>query len=233
MSLASPDVEGPPPPTALPRPRRVRVPSSLLVAAVAGILAIIGFLVLTGGAKGVPVAVAARDLAGLQAVTADDIRFVNVDAPADTLAGLVRRPDLDRIIGQLSVHPIAAGTVLSLSHFTPASTTAQQRAMSLPVEPGHAVGGALRKGDVVDVVDASGDQPVYVATDARVLEAGAAGGDAKVGSLSGRYSVTIAVDDREALAVSAAISAGKIEVIRATGAPPITPAPPAPTRPAR
>ncbi len=69
---------------------------------------------------------------------------------------------------------------------------------------------------------------VLLVTDARVLAAGAPEGGKSIAGSPGKYAVTIAVDERSALRVAQAITGGKVDVVRATGAPPASPSP-APT----
>ncbi|PLS75322.1 MAG: hypothetical protein CYG61_07985 [Actinobacteria bacterium] len=97
--------------------------------------------------------------------------------------------------------------------------------MSLPVERQHAVGGALRPGDRVDVID--GAEASFVVTNAEVL----AVPNLSNGNLSGTgsYAITIAVDAQGALRLAAAIAGGKVEVVRSTGAEALPPPSASPT----
>ncbi|MGH9165312.1 MAG: RcpC/CpaB family pilus assembly protein [Acidimicrobiales bacterium] len=194
------------------------MPTSLVVAIVAGLFATGGFLVVTSSHTGSQVAVAARDLRAGEVVEDGSLRFIDLTASDAVLATMVRPVDMASIRGSVATHSITAGSVVSRSDLAPAAAPAQQRAMSIPIEPEHAVGGSLQRGDVVDVVDSSGAEAAYVVTGAEVLSVGRQ--EAKgLGGVSSKYAVTIAVDERAALRVSGAIERGKMDIVRATGAP--------------
>ena len=195
-----------------------RVPTSLVVAVVAGIFAMGGFLVVTSSHTGSQVAVAARDLRAGEVVDAGALRFIELTATDAVLATLVRPADMEAIKGSVATHSIPAGSIVSRSDLAQAAAPAQQRAMSIPIDPEHAVGGTLQRGDVVDIIDASSTEAVYVVTAAEVLTVGRQ--EAKgLGGVSSKYAVTIAVDERAALRLSGAIERGKMDIVRATGAP--------------
>ena len=90
--------------------------------------------------------------------------------------------------------------------------------MSLAVPAASAAGGALTAGDVVDVI-AGGEDARYVVAAAPVLAVGGEGG-LGLGGTQGLV-VTLAVDDDEALRLAAAIAGGDVQLVRATGAPPV------------
>lgn len=216
-----------------PRRRRARrVPAPLWVAIVAGIVGGLVFLrviAAAAGDHGTPIAVAARDLVAGEPLAPADFRFVNASLPGSTLHTLLRRADVGRIGGQVATHTIAAGALVGRADVLVPSGPGRERAMSIPIDPSRAVGGTLRRGDMVDVVDSTGGDAVYVVTSAKVLAAGSQSGDSgisAVGSGGGKYAVTITVDDRTALRVAAAVTTGKVDIVRSTDAPPVFPAPP-------
>lgn len=88
--------------------------------------------------------------------------------------------------------------------------------MSVPIEPDHAVAGALRQGDRVDVIEVRDGIATYLVTDAEVLAV--PGGEQRggLGTLS-RFSVTLAVDDVTALRLASALRSGSLDVVRSTG----------------
>ncbi|MDP9389220.1 MAG: RcpC/CpaB family pilus assembly protein [Actinomycetota bacterium] len=201
-------------PTPPRRPVTTRVPPSLALAVVAAVLAALFYLRATGGPEGVLVAVAARDIAAGEAVGAGDFRFSEVATSSRVLATLVPRKDLAALDGAIATRGIVEGSPLLRADLVAPAAGGVQRAMSLPVEREHAVGGALRPGDRVDVID--GAEGSYVVTNTEVL----AVPNLSSGTLSatGDYAITIAVDAQGALRLAAAIAGGKVEVVRSTGA---------------
>jgi Flp pilus assembly protein CpaB len=113
---------------------------------------------------------------------------------------------------------IAAGEPLVHSALSPAAAPDGLRAMSVPVPAEHAVGGELSVGDRVDVINADGPQALYVVRSAEVIGVAPRRGSAGFSSSSSAFYVSIAVDSDTALRLAAAIRAGKVEVVRATGA---------------
>jgi len=206
-------------PAAPPKRRLLsRLPTSLVVAIVAGLFAMGGFLVVTSSHTGSQVAVATRDLRAGEAVDAGALRFIDLTAKESVLAAMLRPGDMEAIKGSVATHSITAGSIVSRSDLAQAAAPAQQRAMSIPIDPEHAVGGTLQRGDVVDIVDASGTEALYVVTGAEVLTVGRQ--EAKgLGGASSKYAVTVAVDERAALRLSGSIERGKMDIVRATGAP--------------
>lgn len=216
-------------PTPLPRRRR-RPKGGLVLAAVFGLLALLANLVLVGGTKGQPVLAARHTIVAGTEVGPDDFAAVDLDAPAATLAQLVAGSQVSAVKGQIATHNLVAGDLVARSALAPTAAAGAQRAMSIPVDQGRAVGGTLSVGDIVDVIDSSTGVPTYVATGSQVLAAGGAKSSV-VAAAASHYTVTIAVDERQALAVAQAITAGKLDIVRSTGAPAATPPPP-PTVPA-
>lgn len=217
------------PPHAPPRPapakrrRGPRTSPQLLVALLAGLLAVGGYVAATGGTKGTPVAIAARDIAAGETVTPADVRLVDLAVPPELNDLVLRAADVNGT-PRTATHALAAGTLLQRPDLSDAAT-APQRGMSIPIDPVRAVNGSLRVGDLVDVIDASGPDPAYVLTGARVLAVGDAGGGRLGGSSQG-YSVTVAVEPVSALRVAAAIAADKVSIVRSTGAAPTPTTPP-------
>lgn len=203
------------------RPLTSRVPPSLALAVVAGLLAGLFFLRGTGSSDGVAVAVAGRDIPAGEEVTVGDLRFTEVAASSRFVAQLVPRRQLGSLEGSIAIRGIVEGSPLLRDDLVSPAAGGLQRAMSLPIEREHAVGGALRPGDRVDVID--GVDASYVITNAEVLAVPKAVSDALSGARS--YAITIAVDAQGALRLAAAIAGGKVEVVRSTGAEPL----PAPT----
>lgn len=217
----------------LPRPTEVRSqrPVSIYVSLLAALVAALTvWRILVGlGGGGVLVAEVANDVAAGQPVGADSVRYVHVSAPQSTAAQLVTR---DHLSGErrVATHALSKGTLLSVDDITTAATSNGLRAISIPVEPAHAAGGSLRPGDTVDVISAEGTER-YVATGLRVLAADTPDGGGALRGPAGKYSVTVEVNAEQALAIAAAIAANKVDLVKASGAPPVSATPaPAPTR---
>lgn len=202
---------------AAPRRRRGRLPASLGVAVVAGLMAMLFTLAAGRQDDAVQVTVAAQSIRAGERIEAGDLRYADISGSASVLSSLVRRIDARSLIGQVATQPIAAGTMVSTSDVAPEAGPGQQRAMSFAVDVDRAVGGAIRAGDRIDVID--GSVPSYVLVDAEVL----AVAQPATGALATRrnYAITVAVDAESALRLAAAIQAGKLELVRATGAPAI------------
>lgn len=88
--------------------------------------------------------------------------------------------------------------------------------MSVPIDPDHAVAGALRQGDRVDVIEVRDGTAAYLITDAQVLDVPTAEQRGGLGSLN-RFSITLAVDDETALRLATALRSGSLDVVRSTG----------------
>lgn len=205
-------------PTQRPRRSRAsRVPAPIWLAAAAAIVCAVVFARLTGADDGQLVAVAARTVAIGEPLQRGDFRYISATLPGASLDRTLRPRDVDAIAGQVARHQIEEGELVQRDDVAPAAAPNRQRAVSIPVDPERAVGGRLQRGDVVDVVDATSGEAVYVVTDAEVLDTGIESTGRATGS--GKYAVTLAVDDREALRLGAAVSSDKVYLVRSTGAP--------------
>lgn len=164
------------------------------------------------------VVVAASDLIGGRVVDRSDFKAVEVDVDDDLFSRLVSWQQVDGLVGMVAARTIPAGDLIGPSDLREASTTTGLRAMSIPIEPEHAVGGALLPGDRVDLILVQDERPEFVLVDAEVLSVST--NDRGALSVGGFY-VVVAVGPERALEVAAAIQDGRIEVIRSTGASPM------------
>ncbi|HZJ47697.1 MAG TPA: RcpC/CpaB family pilus assembly protein, partial [Acidimicrobiia bacterium] len=139
-----------------------------------------------------------------------------VHAQGDVQDRMIEVGEVTGLIGMVVTRSIPSGTLLfERDLFMPSATV---RAMSIPVDPEHAVGGTLRAGDRVDVLQSADGAARYVLVGAEVLtvsdgSSGALGG-------SGRYAITVALDAESALEIAAALSEGTLDLVRSTGAAP-------------
>jgi len=178
----------------------------------AGMVAVVlNFAFLRSQQHTVDVAMAAVDLPAGSLLDASEVTFTPVHAEESVERGLVSRADLDSAL--VVARTIPAGTLLSKIDL--ATQSNGSRAMSIPIDRDHAVGGLLRRGDLVDVVASGSGAARYVLVGAEVLSVSEASG-----SLGSDYSVTLALDADEVLRVAAAMSEGSLEIIRSTGADP-------------
>lgn len=230
MAATAPPVAVPQSLTTRPLPRRrgaSRVPAPLWIAIAAAIVSALTLLVVTGAANGEPVAVAARDMAAGETVGRGDFRYVDPDVALRSVLG---RSEAEAATGQVTTHAVSAGQPLGRSDLAPPAGPERQRAMSIPLDVAHAVGGTLRRGDTVDVIDSSSGEALYIVTGAQVLSTGVESpGSRGLGGSSSRYAVTIAVDAAGALRVAHALAGGKVDVVRSTGSPAVAVSPTTPT----
>lgn len=204
-----------------------RVPAPLAVAVLCGVIATIIYAASLSSSGGEPMAVAARPIVAGEALSPRDFRFVDATLPGEARARMLGHAEVAAIAGQVARHSIDQGALVAKADVAAAAAPSRQRAVSLPLEPERAVGGRLARGDVVDVVDVTSGEAVYIVTDAEVLDVGIESGSrSSASSTSGRYAVTLALDDREALRVGAAVISDKVYLVRSTGAPAAAAAPP-------
>lgn len=142
------------------------------------------------------------------------IEMVPIDAADDVLATLVTPATFDTLRGTVLGGRTTEGSLLRTSDLRAADDVVAQ-AMSIPIEPSRAVGGALQPGDLVDVI--AGEDPAYLVRRAEVLDIG--GGS--TGGLTGgaaAHAITLAVDEEQALRIAAAMRDGQIDLVRVSGA---------------
>ncbi len=186
---------------------------------VAGCLAaVLNYGLLRGADATRQVAVAAVDLHPGDRLSADAVRLVEV--PADTsLPGLLTPGDVAALEGGVLSTRVVAGEPVRAGDLREEAATDGLRAMSIPIESGHAVDGALRAGDRVDVIEVGEGGARYLATDLEVLGVTDAEGGA-LGGIGG-FAVTVAVDAPTALDLAAALRNEALEIVRSTGAAPV------------
>jgi len=184
---------------------------------VAGLVAVVlNFAYLRSQQSTVNVAVAVEDIPAGVRLDAGMLQFTPVHAQGDVQDRMIEVGEVTGLIGMVVTRSIPSGTLMfERDLFMPSATV---RAMSIPVDPEHAVGGTLRAGDSVDVLQSADGAARYVLVGAEVLtvsdgSSGALGG-------SGRYAITVALDAESALEIAAALSEGTLDLVRSTGAAP-------------
>jgi Flp pilus assembly protein CpaB len=146
------------------------------------------------------------------------LRLVDVHVPEDVRERLIDPATLGRFRGWIATRTIEPGELLSRGDLRPPAAPSALRAMSIPVEAAHAVGGSLAAGDRLDVIQVDeGGQASYVVAGAEVLAVNRPDGGV-IGAAATSSSLTVAVDAKQALRLAAAIRGQRFEVVRSTGA---------------
>ena len=206
-------------------PLRRRSPFSRLSAAhllmvLAAVLAFaVNLVVLRSYDETVAVVAMATEVATGATVTPADFQAVEVDVSPQVLGALLIWEQVGELSGKVAARTLLPGELASRAAFIDPASGAGRRAMSVPIDPAHAVGGAIVAGDRIDLIQVGEAGATYVIVDAEVLTVNLVD-RASLGS-SAAFSVVIAVESSDALAVAAAIRDGQIEIVRSTGAPPI------------
>jgi len=167
------------------------------------------------------IATAAIELRAGTTVAVESFGYSEVGVTDRALLGTFLSPDLvTRAVEERWVvtRTVPAGDPVRLTDFRTEAAPSDLRAMSIPVDRGHAVAGVLQAGDLVDVIVVRNGVAAYVATGAEILDV--AGGDSQ---FAGGFSVTVAVDGSTSLRLASAVRDGGIEIVRATGANPVDP----------
>lgn len=213
-----------PPAGEAPRPRR-RLASRLSAGHVAMLTAALLAVVLNYSALRahdhvVRVAVAARDIPAGAPLGADALRFVDARLDEEVLATMIDVERAAEVDGWIATATLTRGELVRASDVQAPSAPRAQRAMSVPVDPEHAVAGALRRGDRVDVIEVRDGTAAYLLTDAEVLAVPSRDQRSGLGALN-PFSITLAVDDATALELAAGARAGSLDVVRSTGSQPV------------
>jgi Flp pilus assembly protein CpaB len=161
---------------------------------------------------------AARDLGGGTSLTSDDLVAADVKLPGDLLALYAQTSRaLEGVILDTSVR---AGELIPASSIEEVSSS-PGRSMTIPVTPEHAIGGALRPGDRVDVFATFNPGDVRARTsllvgDVEVLSIVTSGG--LVSGDESAVGVTVDVIPEDAARLAFAIRNAEIDLARITGA---------------
>ena len=188
-------------------------------------VAAIGTFAAYRGAAGGPshhFVVAARDVPSGTVITTADLTQAAVDLPPD-VAGRSFEVG-STVAGRITVAPIARGELVQASAVVDASRAASRYQMSLPIERARALDGVISPGERVDVLSTYGtgssSSTIVVARGAEVVRVND-GRKAGIGGTSADIVLVLALPtSEEVLAVTHASQAGKITLVRATGAPP-------------
>jgi Flp pilus assembly protein CpaB len=177
-----------------------------------------------------PVLVAAKELPPGTVIGDGDIRVARVHADATVLATLFGTADLPVVRGQVVTSAIREGALVGRGDVRALGAHAATRVMSFPLPRARAVSGKLASGDRVDViaVERNTARSGYVLADAEVVAIDTRSGGPLAGA-SDEVTVSLVVDADSAPRLAAALDAGTVTLVRATGAaalpdlPPFTP----------
>lgn len=169
--------------------------------------------------------VASHTLAVGHRITAQDLATAPMDLPPSIADGLAFR-DPSRLIGALLVGPVSGGELIQAGDLVADPLASRDRELSFSIKASLAVDGTLRPGDRVDVLATYGNGPTattlavardvpVVATTEAAASLGTAGDQTEV--------VTLALaDSGQTLAVTQAVNAAQVMLVRSTGATPAT-----------
>ena len=180
----------------------------------AGLLAfMLNVLVLRSKGETVEISVAAQPIAAGTRLRVEDLGYRLIDANGPFVDRVLSRDGVAPFLGHVVIRDVDPGAPLLADDLRPAAAPEAGRAMNIPVTPDHAVGAALFVGDLVDVIAVDDGRSRFVATAIEVLSVALD----RSRSSGERFGVTVAVSDREALALAAAIDGGSVHLIRSTG----------------
>lgn len=208
------------PPPRTPRRRRRPVTSRIaaghvVMVGAALLAAVANIAVIRSAEDTVPILVLAQDAVAGTAGDELTLRTAEVALEAATLATLVLPADRDDLAGRVLASDVAAGAPLRWSDVPERAAPDGLRRMSLPLLREQAVGGAISRGDAVDVIQVGDGDARYVVAGAEVLDV-AAPADTTLGGLATFY-ISIAVEPDTALCLARAIDAGQLSVVLSTG----------------
>lgn len=206
--------------TPIKRPWWSRASAAQIFMIVAGILAFIANLAILRARDEVTlVAVAAADInAGVAIDESLHVEYVELNGDSAALGSLVTSTEIGGYSGRILSSPMKAGEMFVESELVRSATPLDQRAIALAVGSDHAVGGEVGVGDRVDVIWVKDDIAIYVVAGVEVIDTSARERTGGAFSSNQSFSITVAVDDVQALRLAEALNSGQIEVVRSTGA---------------
>ena len=156
------------------------------------------------------------DVAPGERIERRDLELVAIDLPR--AQRLVSFTDLEVLVGATAIAPLADGQIVHASAVAKPVGAPERAQISLRVEPGAAVGGDLRPGDVVDVIATytAGGEPVTSTISRGALVVKLVSDDQRVGA-GGSVVVVLAVRPSELEPIASAAAAGHVTIARTTG----------------
>lgn len=176
-----------------------------------------GSVVLRSAEAGVPVWAAARDLPEGESIDLGDLESVTVDLPAGQLAAYLGGSS--PLTGSMLLRPLRRGELVPAAWVTE-TPSVSTRLIALPITEEHAVGGALRAGDRVDIfatLRAAGGaaRTALLVQDAEVE--GLLSSEALVMEGETFGGITLSVPPEEVARIAFAIRTAEIDVVRIEG----------------
>ena len=204
--------------------RRVGRPDWINVRTVLGLTLFLvalttGSMVLGSSDTGALVWTAARDLPEGAVVGDGDLELVTVNLPGDLLANYLGGGTT--LSGSTLLRPLRRGELVAAAWVTDADAP-PTRSIAVPITSDHAVGGALRPGDRVDVL-ATLESPRGIAETTVLVQAAEVEGLLRTeGLLSEGDSfggITLSVAPEDAARIAFALRSAEIDVVRVEGPP--------------
>lgn len=174
------------------------------------------------------VAVVAADVAAGTLLEPGMVRAVEVPASVGFTETLVPMATVEAG-GLVVTRTVLAGEPLVDTALGSEGAGAGSRVMSIPLSSAQAADGQIEVGDRIDLIRTDGDTAAYVLVGSEVISRSSVGGGGLGSAGRSDLVLTVVVDEQQALVVAAAIEAGDMVVVRSSGAPPATVAPPAET----
>lgn len=190
--------------------RRTVLGAMLVVISLVG-----GNTVLARAEATTPVWVVTEDLPGGATLREDAVRVEYVRLPSRLASGYLAASE--EPTGYVVTRPLAAGELVPTSGLSEASATSGTRAITVPVDPEHAVGGSLRPGDQIDIFATfdAGDaraRTVSLVRGVEVIDLVSAGG--LVMDDKAVVGITISVTSDEAQRIAFATRSAQLDVVR-------------------
>lgn len=156
------------------------------------------------------------DVALGERIERSDLALVTVDLPAAQRR--LAFDDIEVLVGATAIAPLVDGQLVQSSAVAKPTGAPERAQISLRVEPGAAVGGDLRPGDVVDVIATytSGGEPQTSTIARSALVVKLVSDEQRVGA-GGSVVVVLAVRPAELEPIASAAAAGHVTIARTTG----------------
>lgn len=159
---------------------------------------------------------AKRDIAAGEFISESDLALVPVDLPDQLMRHAISSPEL--LVGTTTLAPIKEGQLIWTSGVVKPDGSPELAQISIPVNPGNALGGRLLPGERVDVLltstAAGAPQVTKISSAARVVRVDS--GDRSVGG-NGAMTLVLAVPPEELEDMAKASAAGTVTIARVTG----------------